>query len=183
VHHAVGVDAEQVAVVGEVVDGAQREAVAHGGDALGLCVGQRDLVEERDVEQALFGPEVISVPVNEHGPAGDARLSRDPQGFWQRGDHKRATRVSAVLSTIHLHSWSAGVVPLQLWHNPWAALPLSVKLPWAATVPDLAFYQLVRSEAAVAPAELLGLDRVTAGQSQASRPNRTDGGSAAWRDP
>jgi hypothetical protein len=66
-----------------------------------LC--QRDLVEERDVEQALFGPEVVSVPVNEYGLAGDARLSRDPQGFWQRGDHKRATRVSAVLSTIHLH--------------------------------------------------------------------------------
>lgn len=120
-----------------------------------LC--QRDLVDERDVEQALFGPEVVSVRVNEHGPAGDARLSRDPQGFWQRGDHKRATRVSAVLSTIHLHPWSAGVVPLQLWHNPWAELPLSIELPWAAIVPDLASNQLVRNEAAVAPAELLGL--------------------------
>src|SRR5262249_51246593 len=49
-----------------------------------LC--QRDLVDELDVEQALFGPEVVSIPVGPDGPVGDARLDRDPQGFWQRGE-------------------------------------------------------------------------------------------------
>jgi hypothetical protein len=120
-----------------------------------LC--QRDLVDERDVEQALFGPEVVSIPVGPDGPAGDARLQRDPQGFWQRGERKQATRVSAVLSTIHLHAWSAHMVPLRLWHNPWAARPLSVELPWAAVVPDLAANQLVRREATGTPAGLLEL--------------------------
>jgi hypothetical protein len=120
-----------------------------------LC--QRDIVDELDVEQALFGPEVVSIPVGPDGPVGDARLNRDPQGFWQRGERKQATRVSAVLSAIHLHAWSADVVPLRLWHNPWAALPLQVELPWAAVVPDLAANQLVRREATVTPAELLEL--------------------------
>jgi hypothetical protein len=62
-----------------------------------------------------------------------------------------------VLSAVHLHAWSADVVPLRLWHNPWAAHPLHVDLPWAAVVPDLAANQLVRREATATPAELLGL--------------------------
>jgi hypothetical protein len=81
-----------------------------------LC--QRDIVDELDVEQALFGPEVVRIPVGPDGPVGYARLDRDPQGFWQRGERKQATRVSAVLSAIHLHAWSADVVPLRLWHEP-----------------------------------------------------------------
>ena len=120
-----------------------------------LC--QRDLVNEGDVEQALFGPEVVSIPVGPNGPVGDARLDHDRQGFWQRGERKQATRVSAVLSAMHLHAWSADVVPLRLWHNPWAALSLRVELPWATVVPDLAANQLVRRQATATPADLLGL--------------------------
>jgi hypothetical protein len=36
VHDAVGVDAEHIAVEGEMVDRAQRKAVDHGGDAFQL---------------------------------------------------------------------------------------------------------------------------------------------------
>jgi len=120
-----------------------------------LC--QRQLVDDLDIEQALFGPEVISIPVGPDGPIGDAHLARDPQGFWQRGERKQATRVSAVLSAIHLHAWSADVVPLRLWLNPWAAIPLDVELPWAAVVPDLDANLLVRREATLTPDALLGL--------------------------
>ncbi len=120
-----------------------------------LC--QREIVDDLDVEQALFGPEVVSIPVGPDGPVGDPRLQRDPQGFWQRGERKQATRVSAVLSAIALHAWSADVVPPRLWLNPWATRPLDVELPWAAVVPDLDANQLVRREAEATPAELLGL--------------------------
>ena len=37
-HHAIGVDAEKVAVVPEVVDGAEREAVDDGGTAKRIAV-------------------------------------------------------------------------------------------------------------------------------------------------
>ena len=49
------------------------------------------------------------------------------------------------------------MVRLRLWHNPWAARPLQVELPWAAVVPDLDANQLVRREAEATPADLLGL--------------------------
>jgi hypothetical protein len=109
-----------------------------------LC--QRDLVTELDVEQALFGPEAVSIPVGPDGPMGDPRLSRDPQWFWQRGDRKQATRVSAVLSAIHLHAWSADVVPLRLWHNPWATLLPNNSRPGPALEPHKLLAHIQRQQ-------------------------------------
>jgi hypothetical protein len=120
-----------------------------------LC--QRDFASDHDVEQALYGPEVVRMAVGPDGPVGDAQLDRKPRGFWQHDDRKQATRVSAVLSAIHLNPWSVSQVPLRLWRNPWAALPLEVRLPWATTDGDLATNQLVQRPATTEPRALLGL--------------------------
>jgi hypothetical protein len=77
-----------------------------------------------DLEQALFGKEVVRVadePDEPDEPVGDGRFDREPRGFWQHDDRKQATRVTAVVSAIHLNPWSVGQVSLRLWRNPWAA--------------------------------------------------------------
>lgn len=112
-----------------------------------LCL--RDFVTESDVEQALFGPEVVTVTVGPEGPIGDARLDRQPRGFWQHDERKRATRVSAVLSAIHLNPWSLTRAVPRLWLNPWAARPTQARLPWALTKGDLAANRLVTEPPAV----------------------------------
>lgn len=116
----------------------------------------RDFSTNHDVEQALFGPEVVSVPIHEAEP-DSARLDRHPYGLWQRGEEQRATRVSAVLSAVHLGPWSLASTELCTWHNPWAAHPLNASLPWAAVRGDLTRNVLEREEAKLKPHEIVGL--------------------------
>jgi hypothetical protein len=119
-------------------------------------LSRRDFVTDLDVEQALFGPEVVRIPVRPDGPLGDPRLDRQPRGFWQHDDRKQATRVSAVLSATNLNPWAVDEVP-RLWRNPWAARPLVATLPWTTIEADLGTNQLVRHEARIDARELLGL--------------------------
>lgn len=95
---------------------------------------RRGFATERDVEEALFGPEVVTFAVGPEGPVTEPRLARDPKGLWQRGQERRATRVSAVLSVVHTHPWSIGRAEPKLWHHPWAAIPLTADMPWASVI-------------------------------------------------
>jgi hypothetical protein len=120
----------------------------------------RDFASDHDIEQALYGPEVVTVPVGEHAMIEHARLSRDPDGLWQRGSSQRATRVSAVLSAVQLHAWSIATSALRLWLNPWAGQPLdATTLPWATVAGDLEANVLIRAEASRDPHEIFGLPR------------------------
>jgi len=60
-----------------------------------LC--DRDFATDSDIEQALFGPEVVRVSAGPGGPRSQPELDRDPRGFWQYGTSQRATRVAGVL--------------------------------------------------------------------------------------
>jgi hypothetical protein len=122
-----------------------------------LCV--RDFVSEEEIEGALYGPEVVKVPVgpNPDDEVGEPYAYRDPRGLWQRGSEQRATRVSAVLSAVHLVGWSVASVGPTLWKNPWAAKPLTADVPWRTVTGDLQANQLVRTDATAAPHEVLGL--------------------------
>jgi len=121
-----------------------------------LCL--RDFATDRDVEQALYGPDRASFSLADDGTLIDGpRIDRDPDGLWQRGDEQRATRVSAVLSSTHLSPWSLTSSTLELWLNPWTARPLTVELPWSVTSADLEANTLIRADASRAPHEVLGL--------------------------
>jgi hypothetical protein len=121
-----------------------------------LCL--RDFTTEYDIEQALFGPEVVRAPLGPDGVLGEPSLARDPRGFWQHGAEQRATRVSAVVSAIHLNPWSIGHTPLRLWRNPWARRPLPDELPWATTDVDLQTGLPVHRDSTVEMGSLLGLE-------------------------
>ena len=121
-----------------------------------LCT--RELVEDRDVEFALYGPEVFRIPIRPGGGiAGEAELSRNPMGLWQRGTAQRATRVSAVLTAVQLAPWWVAGVPPTLWTNPWATKPLEAELPWRTISGDLTENRLITTDATRAPHEILGL--------------------------
>jgi hypothetical protein len=53
--------------------------------------------------------------------------------------------------------WSVARTPLSLWKNPWAALPLTVDLPWRNVEGDLKANDLVVKDAAQGPHQILGL--------------------------
>ena len=121
-----------------------------------LCL--RDFVDERAIEQALYGPEVVRVPVLRGvGNPARAHVVRNPRGLWQWGEDRRATRVSAVLTARHLNPLFIANAELTLWKNPWAAKPLVDDLPWRMVTGDLARNQLVVTEATMEPREILGI--------------------------
>jgi hypothetical protein len=120
-----------------------------------LCL--RDFVEDRDVEFALYGPEVFRVPIRPEGGGGEAYVDRNPRGLWQRGAKQRATRVSAVLAAVQLAPYTVTRSAPTLWTNPWAAKPLEAELPWRTVSGDLEANSLVTTEATREPHEILGL--------------------------
>jgi hypothetical protein len=121
-----------------------------------LCA--REFATELDIEQALYGPEVVKFPVGPDGPVPEAaRIDRQPKGLWQRGSQQSATRVSALFSAIQLHPCSIATVPLMVWLNPWASYPLTASLPWATVTADLTANQFVRAVGERAPRELFDL--------------------------
>ena len=116
-----------------------------------------DFATDHDIEQALFGPDVVHVRIGAQGPLGEPRLARDPRGFWQHGRRQRASRVSAVLSAIHLNPWSVAETSLGLWRNPRATNPLPDCLPWATTDVDLRTGLPVHRAATSEPRVVLGV--------------------------
>ena len=121
-----------------------------------LCL--RDFAQDRDVEFALYGPEVFRIPIRpDGGDAGEATIERNPMGLWQRGTQQRATRVSAVLTAVQLAPYFVARNAPTLWTNPWAAKALEAELPWRTVSGDLAENRLVTADATRAPHEILGL--------------------------
>jgi hypothetical protein len=121
-----------------------------------LCL--RDFVEDRDVEFALYGPEVYRIPIRpDGGEVGEGYLDRDTRGLWQRGTKQRATRVSAILAAVHLAPYTVARAAPTLWTNPWAAKPLEAELPWRTMSGDLERNSLVTTEATREPHKILGL--------------------------
>jgi hypothetical protein len=144
-----------------ILDDLREKAGSYGRPARPFVIAvlcARDFATEHDIEQALYGPEVVRIPVGPDGPLPVAgEIDREPQGLWQRGEQQRATRVSAVLSAVLLDPWSIASVPLWLWLNPWAARPLVAGLPWGTVSGDLGANAIVRAEGQREPRDVLGL--------------------------
>jgi hypothetical protein len=121
-----------------------------------LCL--RDFVSYHDIENALYGREVVQVPIaTDGGSAGEPELTRDFRGLWQRGQNPLYTRVSGVLGAVHLAPWSIAQTSLRLWKNPWAAQRLEVSLPWTVVEGDLEANSLVTRDETVTPHELFNV--------------------------
>jgi hypothetical protein len=121
-----------------------------------LCL--RDFATDESIEQALYGPQVIRVPVVDGtGSIGDAEAARDPHAFWQWGQEQRATRVSAVLTARHINPWVLLEPHLTLWKNPWASLPLEVELPFRTATGNLKQNRLEFADATAEARDILGL--------------------------
>lgn len=120
-------------------------------------LADRDFTTNGDVLQALHGPDVVQITVSPDGPIGEPESARIPRGFWQHDAQLRATRVSGVLSAIHLNPWCLPNVEPHFWPNPWAEHPLSVDPPWAATVANLDENRLEQRPASMTAGGLLGL--------------------------
>jgi hypothetical protein len=123
-----------------------------------LCI--RDFADDRSIEQALYGPEVVRIAVPRSGRsagAGQARMARDPHGLWQWGDEQRATRVSAVLTASHINPWLMARADLTIWKNPWAALPLQIELPFRTVTGNVDEGRLVVTEGSAKARDVLGL--------------------------
>jgi hypothetical protein len=119
----------------------------------------RNLVTDRLIEWALYGPETLAVPVlGGVGQMNAAFMSRNPRGLWQRGAEPQVTRISAVLTAQHLGPLVIPNVELTLWKNPWAARELVHELPWRTITGDLDSNSLQVTEAISSARELLGLD-------------------------
>lgn len=121
-----------------------------------LCL--RDFVTDSAIEQALYGPEVLKVPIRRGvGEIADAHVARNPRALWQWGEDRRATRVSAVLTAKHVNPLLIANSELTLWKNPWAAKPLADDLPWRTVTGDLTRNRLVVAEPTTQPREVLGI--------------------------
>jgi hypothetical protein len=121
-----------------------------------LCL--RDFVSYDDIENALYGAEVVQIPIGpDGGPAGELYMTRDFKGLWQQGQTPRYTRVSGVMGAVGVAPWSVARAPLSLWKNPWAVHPLDLELPWRTVEGDLAANQLVVRDATRTPHEIFGL--------------------------
>jgi hypothetical protein len=121
-----------------------------------LCL--RDFATDESIEQALYGPQVIRVPVvAATGSIGDAESARDPHAFWQWGQEQRATRVSAVLTARHINPWVLQEPHLTLWRNPWASLSLEIELPFRTATANLEQNRLEFADATAEARDVLGL--------------------------
>jgi hypothetical protein len=106
-----------------------------------------------DVASALFGEEALRIL----GEDADGELVTEPirrrNGFF--GDVN--TRVSAVLHALRLAPWAVADVVPELWLNPWAQAPFSLRFPWARTISVDDDGRFVVDEPTVNPRELFGL--------------------------
>jgi len=112
----------------------------------------RVFADEEDVAEALFAKVQLALDGESQLLSGEPM--REPQSLWRRGNTPRNTRVSAVLSAIHLSSHVVARSMPRLWHNPWARRPIEVDLPWPATMVDLSTGEMTRSGAHVEPLRL-----------------------------
>lgn len=107
------------------------KAKAYGDLELPFVIAFDDLQPFADwesIEEALFGDLVTVVPMLASGRPGPARLKREGNGVWYRGDEPRSTVVNAALACLRLYPWNVTQAPVRVYHNPWSERPLHDQL-------------------------------------------------------
>lgn len=89
-----------------------------------LCAGT--FVEDRDIDQALFGP----MGYRYDRELGEIVGAHQPDGAFIGPKGAINSRLSGVLTWVNLSPTTMGVVEPTLWTNPWAAHPVSARGPW-----------------------------------------------------
>lgn len=129
--------------------------------------------DDDDVEEALFGSRAIQVSVTD--PLTTTPV-RQPDGLWQGSGGPSARHVSAVLHGSNiLPQTCVGQLP-RLWHHPWAAHPLTLDLPFAASRVEAD--RLVAHDARSDAATVLGLPAAWPGPEDPFPRHAGDGRSA-----
>ena len=85
------------------------------------------VMTEREVTSALFGSEIVRVPIAD---PDRVELARRSDGFWFEGGKPAGTRVSAVLLGVQIHPQNCARQWPRLWRHPWASKPLNTTLPF-----------------------------------------------------
>lgn len=88
-------------------------------------------MDSLDIEEALFGSEAFSVPID---GGGKAHPFRQRNGFWVSHGGPQNRRVSAVLAGVGLHPANVGKAAPSLWTNPWAHCPLEEPWPFSGFI-------------------------------------------------
>jgi hypothetical protein len=90
-------------------------------------------MDDRDVAGALYGSIAYQYEI---GVPDSGRPIRQRDGTWIDDSGPRGRRMSAVLTAVQLHPWTAARTVPQLWLNPWAERPLELDWPlnvWRST--------------------------------------------------
>ena len=116
-----------------------------------------DFAEVGDMEQALYGPEVLRVRRSSVSASPQVMRDRDPDGLWQSGRNHRGTRVSVVLSMESPSPYSIVTLQPTAWINPWATKPLGFAYPFSTVIADLAGNRLDRALGSFVAWETFGL--------------------------
>lgn len=117
--------------IGQLASTLKKKAGKYGHPQIPMVMAVQCLsafMEQIDIEQALFGHEVVQVSAED---TQEARLFRKRDGFWAGAGGPRNQRVSGVLISVGLHSANIGRVAPALWINPWANHALDEKWPFS----------------------------------------------------
>jgi len=74
-------------------------------------------LDDHDVFNALFGTQVVEISTFANGTETQA-MTREPDGYWYRGDHWAHREVSAVLVVKNLHPAFVGTQQHTIWEHP-----------------------------------------------------------------
>jgi hypothetical protein len=86
-------------------------------------------MDDSDIANALYGAKAVQY---EMGVPGSSHWVRLRDGTWMSEQGPRGQRMSAVLSTVQLHPWTAVKTTPRLWLNPWPHVPLNTHWPFTA---------------------------------------------------
>ncbi len=106
--------------------------------------------DDLDVEQALYGPQVVHFHIQN---PGSAELGRIPQGLWQRGAQTSYSRVTGTLVATDFGINAVGKTWPRLGEIPRLLSPsLAFELPWPTGTGDLQRNVIEKSDSTVDPA-------------------------------
>jgi hypothetical protein len=119
-----------------------------------IAVGNvHSLADDEDVANALYGDYGERVlGEDEHGQFL-TEPTRHHNGFFGQ----RNRRVSGLLHALRIVPWSVGNVVPELWVNPFARAPLSMRFRWARTIEVADDGRFVVTEPTMSQRELFGL--------------------------
>lgn len=102
-----------------------RNALSDKGSAYGslsapyvVAVASNSFAHDYDVENALYGTEVVEFTPDHDGEPLPGVLSRRPDGYWYRGHQWDHRHVSAVLIVKGLHPARVSTLQPTLWEHP-----------------------------------------------------------------